>query len=131
MSGKTLTGEVLQSLMSFPSAQPLGLGLSFPFLAFRAFAHRAFTALRPISLGSAIILSHKLGIGQHRDQSGGAPNSGQKNIRGTAGDVGNMSGGEKITGRFQHQGRALTSARPQGLAGPLSPGERRGADDRR
>lgn len=98
MSGKTLTGEVLQSLMSFPSAQPLGLGLSFPFLAFRAFAHRAFTALRPISLGSAIILSHKLGIGQHRDQSGGAPNSGQKNIRGTAGDVGNMSGGRKNNG---------------------------------
>jgi hypothetical protein len=39
----------------------------------------------------------KLGIGQHRS-SGAASNNGQRQIRGTAGDVGNVSGGEKNNG---------------------------------
>jgi hypothetical protein len=42
--------------------------------------------------------SNKLGIGQHRDSGGSAPNSGQKNIRGTTGDVGQPSGGELNNG---------------------------------
>lgn len=37
-------------------------------------------------------------IGQHHDQSGAAVNSGQKNIRGTAGDIGMPSGGELNNG---------------------------------
>jgi len=39
--------------------------------------------------------SYKPGIGQHRDSGASAPNSGQRNVRGTAGEVGNMSGGEQ------------------------------------
>jgi hypothetical protein len=37
----------------------------------------------------------KQGLGQHRSDGSGALNSGQRNIRGTAGDVGQPSGGEK------------------------------------
>jgi hypothetical protein len=37
----------------------------------------------------------KQGLGQHRGDGQPAGNNGQRNIRGTAGDVGNMSGGEK------------------------------------
>jgi hypothetical protein len=38
---------------------------------------------------------NKQGIGQHRGDGQPAGNNGQKNIRGTAGDVGQPSGGEK------------------------------------
>jgi hypothetical protein len=37
-------------------------------------------------------------IGQHHDQSGAAVNSGQKNVRGTKGDVGHEGGGERQNG---------------------------------
>ena len=40
----------------------------------------------------------KMGIGQQRGDGTGAPNSGQRNIRGTAGDVGQESGGERQNG---------------------------------
>jgi hypothetical protein len=39
-----------------------------------------------------------IGIGQHRGDGQPAVNNGQKNIRGTAGDVGQPSGGEKNNG---------------------------------
>jgi hypothetical protein len=42
--------------------------------------------------------SSKMGIGQHRVGSVGGGNTGQKNIRGTAADVGQPSGGEKNNG---------------------------------
>lgn len=40
----------------------------------------------------------KRGIGQHRSGLGGGANTGQKSIRGTAGDVGQPSGGELNNG---------------------------------
>ena len=41
---------------------------------------------------------NRQGIGQHRGDGQPAINNGQRNIRGTRGDVGNMSGGEKNNG---------------------------------
>jgi hypothetical protein len=41
---------------------------------------------------------NKAGIGQHRGDGQPALNTGQKNILGTRGDVGNMSAGEKNNG---------------------------------
>lgn len=49
----------------------------------------------------------KMDIGQQRGDGTGAPNSGQKNIRGTAGDVGHESGGER-------QNRPVPASRPDG-----------------
>jgi hypothetical protein len=39
-----------------------------------------------------------MGIGQHRSSPGPAVNSGQRNVRGTAGDVGMEGGGERQNG---------------------------------
>jgi hypothetical protein len=44
------------------------------------------------------VSENKMGIGQHRVGSVGGGNTGQKNVRGTAGDVGQPSGGEKNNG---------------------------------
>jgi hypothetical protein len=44
------------------------------------------------------VSENRLGIGQHRVGNVGAENNGQKNIRGTAGDVGQPSGGELNNG---------------------------------
>jgi hypothetical protein len=41
---------------------------------------------------------NRQGLGQHRGDGQPAVNNGQKNIRGTAGDVGQPSGGEKNNG---------------------------------
>ena len=70
-------------------------------------------------------------IGQHHDQSGPAVNNGQKNIRGTASDVGNMSGGERNNGPVPASRPGSDISTTAGSAGPLSPGECPGADDRR
>jgi hypothetical protein len=43
-------------------------------------------------------MGSKMGIGQHRGDGTGAPNSGQRDIRGTTGDVGQPSGGELNNG---------------------------------
>jgi hypothetical protein len=40
----------------------------------------------------------RMGIGQHRSGDAGATNNGQKQIRGTAGDVGQIGGGEQNQG---------------------------------
>jgi hypothetical protein len=40
----------------------------------------------------------RIGIGQHRAGNVGAGNNGQRNVRGTAGDVGQPSGGELNNG---------------------------------
>jgi hypothetical protein len=40
----------------------------------------------------------KMGVGQHRSGAVGAQNTGQKSIRGTAGDVGMEGGGERQNG---------------------------------
>jgi hypothetical protein len=42
--------------------------------------------------------SSKIGIGQHRVGTVGGGNTGQRNVRGTAGDVGQPSGGELNNG---------------------------------
>ena len=49
-------------------------------------------------MGVGIVSENKMGIGQHRGDGQPATNNGQRNIRGTRGDVGNMSGGEKNNG---------------------------------
>jgi hypothetical protein len=41
---------------------------------------------------------NRMGIGQHRAGNVGAGNNGQRNVRGTAGDVGQPSGGELNNG---------------------------------
>ena len=41
---------------------------------------------------------NKMGVGQHRSSPGMAENSGQREVRGTAGDVGMESGGERQNG---------------------------------
>jgi hypothetical protein len=41
---------------------------------------------------------NRMGIGQHRTGSVGAGNTGQREVRGTAGDVGMESGGERQNG---------------------------------
>jgi hypothetical protein len=74
----------------------------------------------------------RTGIGQHRVIGrDAAPNNGQKNLAGTPGDIGQIGGGE------QHQGVVPAGRRDSAVsttiksAGPLTHGERRGADDRR
>jgi hypothetical protein len=71
-------------------------------------------------------------IGQHHDQSGAAPNSGQKNIRGTQGDVGHEGGGERQNGPVPAGRPDADISTTTESAGPRGPSERRGgADDRR
>ena len=54
-------------------------------------------------------------LGQHRGDGQPAGNNGQRNIRGTAGDVGQPSGGEKNNRPVQPPGPTPTSRRSPAL----------------
>jgi hypothetical protein len=66
----------------------------------------------------------KQGLGQHRGDGQPASNNGQRNIRGTAGDVGQPSGGEKNNGPVPASRPGADIITTTGSAGERSPSER-------
>ncbi len=71
--------------------------------------------------------TNRMGIGQHRSD-GPAPESGQRQRRDPAANVGQLSGGENnmsVPASRRDSDIATTSH----SGGPLSPGERRGGSD--
>jgi hypothetical protein len=75
---------------------------------------------------------NRSGIGQHRGDGQGALNSGQRQRRDPAAQVGNLSGGEMNNVRVPASRRDADISSTTKSAGPLTKSERRGgSDDRR